>query len=396
MRKITVFTNHFMPERFKINELAVEIQNKGIKLDVVTQIPNYPKGKFFDGYSYTKRRKEKIDGISVNRLFVIPRGRNPLMLLLNYLSYTISSNLFARKYKESTDAILVYMTSPIFVSWAGLRAAKKNNVKAYLYILDMWPGNLFAMFPIPTKWLRNRFTNMCIRIYRRFDKIFISSKSFEALLIEYGVSKDRIIYVPQHADVVNCERKTHRDENFKIVFTGNIGEAQGLDVLAFTAKKLDSRHVHNVKFTIVGDGRYREKFEALIARESVSSYFTFTGLVDASVIPEILESQDVAFVSLRDENTLNMTLPAKVQTYMASGIPVLASAKGETQYVLEEAMCGYVSKPEDPVDLADTILKLMSLSDEALEAMGKNGCAYATNNFMISRLTDIIIKEMKG
>ena len=106
MKKLTVFTNHYYPENFKINFLAEKL-SETYKVKVVTQVPNYPNGSFYPGYSLFKKTKEIINKIEVSRLPVIPRGNNKLMLVLNYLSYLITSNTY-RFFSKSKKAIRTY------------------------------------------------------------------------------------------------------------------------------------------------------------------------------------------------------------------------------------------------------------------------------------------------
>ncbi|CAM3562992.1 glycosyltransferase family 4 protein [Erysipelothrix urinaevulpis] len=394
MARIKVFTNHYYPENFRINELVEGMTDDDV--DVICQIPNYPKGQFFDGYSLTKRRKDKVGHANVKRLAVIPRGNNSIMLILNYLSYIVSSFFYGVFTKDKADYVLVYITSPIFVAWSGLRFAERNKARSTLYLLDLWPDSLETMLGIKNQFIIKRLEAMCLRIYDRFDTIAVSSMGFIKALEDYGVDSNKIVYLPQHADKNDEKlRFDFKSEVLKIVFTGNIGEAQGLDVLVDAASALSKQNNESVLFEIVGDGRYRKTLEQKISDQGLSHYFKFKGQVDKKEIPSILSNNHFGFVSLADEEIFSKTLPAKVQSYMTYGIPILASANGEIPYILDKAKCGFASPAQDGLALANLITELQGLSVEKLEELSQNGYNYSVEHFNQDKLTKQLLQIMK-
>lgn len=396
MKYLTVFTNHYYPENFKINFLTEKF-SENLKVNVVTQVPNYPNGSFYPGYSFFKKTKENIYGVEVCRLPVIPRGRNRLMLGLNYLSYLISSNIYTLFTRRKTDHVLVYVTSPIYIAYAGLSFAKKNKCKSTLYLLDLWPGALITMLNIKNKRLIKHLERSCIKLYKRFDEIIVSSYGFIEVLISYGIDKDKITYIPQHADEINSAPiniKPIRDK-VKIVFTGNIGEAQGLDILVDTAKILRQENYNDVLFTIVGDGRYKNQLIANVQNNNVKDYFKFINRVDYSEIPKILSQNHFGFVSLEDDETLSRTLPAKVQSYMGYGIPIIASANNEIPLIINKANCGITVNAGDAKSLAKVIKEIRNYSYDRLERMSINGFNYSKKHFKKEVIVKDILNVMK-
>lgn len=397
MKKIKVFTNHYYPENFKINELTEEL-NKNFEVEVVTQTPNYPLGEFFEGYSWFKRNHEKLDnGIEVKRLPVISRRHNMFFLFLNYISYITSSFFYSFTTKDRADHVLVYVTSPIFIAWSGLRFARKSKVKSTLYLLDLWPGSLISTMNITNKNIINFLEKLCIKIYKKFDNIVVPSLGFIDVLEGYGISKSNIFYLPQHAEVnENITRKSKEtDEIVEVVFTGNIGNAQGLDILVSTAKILDERGFDKFHFEIVGDGSYKPTLENDVITQGLEDYFTFTGYVNYKEIPKILSDNDFGFVSLLDYDIYNRTLPAKVQSYMTHGIPIIAAANGETPRVIKDAQCGYSVDSNDSQALADLILDLNNLSTKKLDRMSQNGYEYSKKHYNKTNIVKELIEIMK-
>lgn len=171
---------------------------------------------------------------------------------------------------------------------------------------------------------------------------------------------------------------------FKIVFTGNIGYAQGLDILPQTANLLKDE---NIEFVIVGDGRYKQELIKTIQDMGVEDMFVLIDRQSPERIPEILAACDVAFLSFMDTKLFEMTIPAKLQTYMACGMPVLAAAGGETRRIIKEAECGACA---DLGDAKDLVARIREVQQENLALLGKNSRDYFEKNFTKKQLMDIM------
>ena len=184
-----------------------------------------------------------------------------------------------------------------------------------------------------------------------------------------------------------------QDGVLNITFTGNIGTAQGLEILPETAKLLKKQNV-KVRFNIVGDGRNKENLIRCIKENDVEEYFNMIGWQEAELIPSILSTSDAAFVSFASNPLYYMTIPAKLQSYMACGIPILASACGETKRVIEEARCGYVSRIGDADELARVIIDFSFTSKEQRSMMKQNGVEYCDEHFSKEKLHNQILREL--
>ncbi len=395
MKKLMVFTNHYDPEIFRINALSKEF-SKSWDLSVITQVPNYPQGSFFHGYSNFKKRKEIKDNIEIIRLPVIPRKRNSIMLMLNYISYVISSFFFGVFTKRKVDHVFAYVTSPIFISWSALRVAKRNKVKASLYLLDLWPDSLIMALNIKNKFIIKRLEKLSIKIYNRFDTIIVSSESFMDALEEKGIERGKMKHIPQHADEISEHPLdiVKRENSFNIVFTGNLGTAQGLELLIDSIEVLKQEQIENVHVTLVGDGRNKDNLEALVNEKDLSSYFSFVGRVPFEEVKDYLSQNHVAYLSLKDINPLNKTLPAKAQSYTAYGMPILGCGDGEIEQFIKKVDCGLWSQ-NNSQELSKTIKKMMTLSDEELHRLGYNGHRYSKENYTLDKISKDFMDIMK-
>ena len=220
-------------------------------------------------------------------------------------------------------------------------------------------------------------------------KAFCSSlfvKRIEQRSSAWKNKKSKVKYWPQYAEEFYkpVQRKPladmPADDSFKIVFTGNIGYAQGLDILPKAAAILKRNRI-NCSFIIIGDGRYKGELEREIALTGVKDMFYLLGRKKPEEIPDYLAWCDVAFISFADNPLFAMTIPAKLQSYMACGMPILASASGETERIIKEAECGMVCRIGDAERLAERVKNLCQMQKDALEKMGQNAFRYCRDEF---------------
>ncbi len=396
-KHILVISQVFYPEQFRINDMCCEWIRRGYRVTVLTGIPNYPQGKFYDGYGLLKKRKERWNGIEIIRIPVIPRGNNPLGLILNYLSFPVSGffwNLFT---KIKADYLFMFETSPMTQCVIGVWYTKKQKIPLYLYAQDLWPENVEVVTGIKNPLVIEPIQKMVDYIYKNCTEIFVTSPSFVDAVCgrKKRVPKEKVHYWPQYAEefYIPMEKGRVREipetDAFKIMFTGNVGYAQGLDVLPKAAKIL-KRNGKRVLFCIVGEGRYLEAFKNEIRKLEVEEMFCMIPRQPATGIPKLLAAADAAFLSFMETKLFEMTIPAKLQSYMACGMPVIAAASGESRRVIGEADCGICSPSGNADALAESIVKMMECSEEERKNMGANARDYFENHFEKQKLMDEI------
>lgn len=383
-----VISQVFYPEQFRINDICTEWVKRGYKVTVITGIPNYPQGKFYNGYGLFKKRRETFNGIEIIRLPLIPRGSNSIQLILNYFSFVFSGffwNLFTN---IKADYVFIHMTSPMTQALIGVWYAQKRKVPCYIYIQDLWPETVEMISGIKNRLILDGIGKMVDYIYKHCEKIFTTSKSFVKSIANRGVPEEKIIYWPQYAEdfYVPVARKNVDeipiDGAFNIIFTGNIGDAQGLEVLPHTAKILKSKgYGDKVRFNIVGDGRSKKKLINEVEKNEVTDMFNFIPKQSPKRIPELLSASDAAFLSFLDVPLFAMTIPAKLQSYMACGMPIIAAAYGESKEIVEEAQAGICCPPGEPELLAEVIIKIVNMDSEQLKQMGRNARKYYNKHF---------------
>lgn len=391
-KHILLISQYFHPETFRVNDMACEWVKRGYKVTVLTGIPNYPMGKFFPGYDKKHRTRETWNGVNIIRIPLIARGNSSNKLLnaagmaANYFSFVHSGRKWVKS-KEAADLhadlVFTFEVSPMTQALIGTWYGKRYNVPTYLYVQDLWPENVETVTGIHSRLVLGPIDKMVDYIYKNSDEIFTTSPSFVKAICnrKKSVSQDKVHYWPQYAEEFYhpCEKKVIEeipdDGSFKIIFTGNIGTAQGLQVLPAAAEFLKDE---NVKFIMVGDGRYLDEFNHEVAKHNVKDKFIMVPRQPAERIPELLSICNVAFLSFQNSPIWSMTIPAKLQSYMACGMPIIAAVQGESRRIINEAKCGVCSSIGDSRELSQNI-KLMMKAD--LAEMSKLSRQYFEEHF---------------
>lgn len=361
-------------------------------------MPNYPNGTLFPGYRGIAPRREKQDAIDVLRVPIIPRGQaKGLQLALNYLSFAVSATVAALFLRRQSEVILVFQPSPVTVGIPAIALKWLTGAPIVFWVQDLWPESLVA-----TGTTRNRTVIGAVRrlveaIYRRSAIIAVPSRAFEGPVRAIMPGSD-IRYLPNPANpepgaptiLQQPAGGVSLPDGFRIVFTGNFGVAQGLDTVIDAAHR--TRHLPHVKWVFVGDGRVRERLRARIDAEGLSGTVAIIGPFPARDMPPLLAQADALLVTLRKDPLFSLTVPSKLQTYLAAGKPILAATDGETARLIADAGAGITCPAGDPDALADAAIRMSQLDDAVRRAMGAAGRACYTREFAL----DQIVARLEG
>lgn len=385
VKKVLFITNYFYPETFRGNDIAFNLANEGYEVTVLTNIPNYPEGHFFKGYNLFKKRKEIFKGVKIIRVPIIPRGAGgKFKMILNYISGLFFLSLYACHYAiwHKFDIIFVQQLSPVFIGLPAILVKKIQKTPIYYWLLDLWPESLSAG-GIKNPTIISYVDTITRYIYKHCDRILISSISFKKVLCSRGVHQDKIIYFPNWCEdsITSGEIKQipKLPAGFRIMFAGNLGEAQNFDNLLQVILRL--KDISSLKWIILGDGRKRECIETFIKENDLTKNVFLLGRYDISYMASFFNQADILLVSLKNEFAFNSTLPAKIQAYMASAKPILAMMNGEGQYIIKEANCGFCADADDINSMVSIIENLFKIPKNELTELGKNGYKYYETHF---------------
>lgn len=391
--KLLIVTPHFLPENFKVNDIAFEMKRRGHEVTVMTAIPDYPEGHFPKGYGVFRRRREVIDGVKVHRSLIVPRhsGSAP-WLALNYLSYTLFATLQAlrRGLADRYDAVIVHETSPVLVGIPAVIVKKMQRIPLHFWVLDLWPESLSAAGGINNRRLLAPFEALTRWIYRNCDTLMIGSRGFEKSICCKGDFRSKIEFFPNWVED-SLETPTEPTaeipqlpEGFNVVCAGNMGDAQDLPHVMEAALLLKD---DGVNFNFVGDGRKREFVEAYCRDHGLTNVYCH-GRYPLASMPSFFRQADVLFFALKDTPIFELTVPSRLQAYMSAGKPVVAMINGEGAATITEADCGWSVPAESPQRLAELLRRLARTDAAELETKGANGKAYARRHYTLKGCMD--------
>jgi glycosyltransferase involved in cell wall biosynthesis len=384
--KILIVSQYFWPETFRINDLASEFVLKGHEVTVITGNPNYPYGRFFLGYGF-KYSVENHDGIKIHRVPIIPRGNNNLLLILNYISFAVSGSIFTFFHKFVYDKIIAVNFSPIIAAYPAIVYKKKKRTKILLWVQDLWPESVRAASSLESGFIDKILLVMVKNIYRNCDKIIVSNVGFTESITVKSVPKDKIDYIPNWAEDLYEDKSKIDPEKFRelipdgfiVMFAGNIGEAQDFSSIIEAAEL--TRNYQSIKWIVIGDGRKRVWLEDEILKRKLGSTVYVLGRFPVEDMPSFFIHADIALASLRDEYIFSLTVPAKIQSYMAFGIPILTMLSGAGNKIINDSKCGFTAESSDFKKLADNVIKVSSFNKIELTQLGENGKKYYNENF---------------
>lgn len=406
--KTLVVTQYFWPEEFRINDICEGLVQKGHTVEVLTGLPNYPYGKLFDGYSFFKRGQKQYKNIKINRCYLSERGQNSsIKLALNYISFVMSSLFHIPKLMtKKFDNIFVFQVSPITTAIPAIILSKLKKIPSSIYIQDLWPETFYSIVNIKNKHIKKIFKKICIKIYDCFDQLTIASEGYRKILVDAGIDDNKIVYLPQWAEdiysEVEKEKVIEKSENdFIVTFAGNIGKAQSVDTIIEAANLC--REKKNIKWIILGDGSEFSNIKTMVEKYKLEYTVKLLGRKPSSDMPKYFSQSDALIVTLKDTEILRITLPAKVQSYMASGKPILGAISGAGMEVITDSKCGIVCEAEDFNNLYKNVIRLYNMKEEERSILGNNGKYYFSNNFeremLLNRLNeylDNITKNIMG
>lgn len=403
--RLLVVSQYFWPENFRINDLVAEMVRRGHEVTVLTGLPNYPDGQVFQEFRSAPDRYVRYEGADVIRVPMMPRGHRGLRLMLNYLTFALSASMVGpwRLRRRQFDIIFAYEPSPITVGLpaAAMRALKRAPLA--LWVLDLWPETLQAIGVVRSRSILWAVGKLVSFIYRRCDLILAQSNSFIPQIRKYAGNRSRVMYFPSWAESVFDMRQIVRaaevpsmQGSFDVMFAGNIGDAQDFPAILAAAEKLKS-NVH-IRWLIVGDGWMAHWVAEEIGRRGLQDCVLMLGRYPLERMPSFFKCADALLVSLKNEPIFSMTIPGKLQSYFAAGIPVIAMLNGEGAEVVRNSRSGLTCSAGDHDGLAAAVLKLSEMTGEERERMGGNGLDVSAREFDRGTLMDRLegwLKKLK-
>ena len=356
MKHISIFSKHFWPENFKINEIAFELKKK-YNLSVFTGRPGYNNIKYKNKLNYRRYK-----GIDINYFYNYSKGDGTfLTIFLNYFTYVLNLTyqvIFFKKKK--VDLIFIFATSPIFQAIPALFFSKLKKIPSIIWVQDLWPEVLEDTGYVKNKFILNLIDKFVKFIYLKSDIIIAQSDSFKKhLKTKYNLKK-KIHTLYQPSDFKFQKHKSNNSKIHFITYAGNFGNAQDFDILinAFKSDKLRE----NIKLNLIGSGKQYQYVRKKIEKNDLKNKIRLISYLKKKKLNQILSSSSALIITLKDGKSLNKTIPGKFQTYLSFGKPILVSSNSVVNLMVSKNRIGYTSKFNDLNKLILNINKIPNLS----------------------------------
>lgn len=391
--KVLVVCQYYDPEEFQVNDICRQLVHDGYDVTVLTGLPNYPSGVVPKEYR-KGHRKEVLDGVKVVRCYERGRGRGAAALALNYASFALSAMQKVRRLSRGYDLVLCYQLSPVFMALPAVWAARRCHAPLLVYVCDLWPESmkLYVGSERNPAFLAAKYISR--KVYRAADRLAVQSPSFASYLCKvHGIRRGRVAYIPAFADGGYLGQDFRKEGGtVDFVFLGNLGIAQDLYCVLDAVKGI--RGIPGFRVHFVGDGACLDGMRRYVERNGLGAIVRFYGRRPQGEMPKYYRLADACLVSLRAGSAVGLTMPVKVQGYMAAGKPVIAMAHGSTKEVVEASGCGVCVEPSNAKALAAAMEDFIR-HREKYAGCGERGRAYFRAHFTKQIFMEALEREIE-
>ncbi|HSD51398.1 MAG TPA: glycosyltransferase family 4 protein [Candidatus Methylomirabilis sp.] len=393
--KVAILTQYYSPEPIpKPHEMARGLAERGHDVLVITAFPHYPGGRLYPGTRLRLWQRETRDGIRILRLPLYPdHSRSPIRRTINYGSFAVSAAVLGTLLSGRVDAMCAEQP-PLSIGLAAWVLGRVRGAPFVYSVNDLWPESVEATgmlrSPQALQWMGRleRF------VYRRAAAIVVISPGIRENLVGKGIPSEKVHVIPHWANE-SLYRPVIRDpglarelgmaDRFNVVFAGQLGLAQGLDVVLDAAEELSE--LSDIQFVLAGDGTDAARLRQVAADRRLGNV-RFLGWQPAERMPSFFAVSEVLLVHLRDEPLFRITIPSKTIAYMACGRPVLMAVEGDAADLIRTTGAGVTCRAGDGKELAGAVRRLHATSPEARESMGRAGREAFLTSYSRSVLLD--------
>jgi len=400
--RVLILSQYYTPEPVpKPGELALALAERGHSVAVITGFPNYPSGKLYPGFRLGIVKREKIDGVPVTRTYEFPyHGKNALGRVLNYVSFMLSAPL-GSFFAPKCDAIYVWHP-PLTMGLPAWLIARMRRVPFVYDVQDIWPEAAVVSGLLKRGWLVDLMDKLEKFVYRRADHVLVVTDEARDNLISKGVPTAKISVLPHWIEESIFEQNEENagsrlreeylwQDRFVVLFAGNVGIVQGLEVLVRAAGEL--RNNPEILIALVGDGTDKARLQKLADEMGVRNLH-FIERQPMERMPEFMNAADALLVHLKKSEFSRTAIPGKTLAYLAAGKPILMAVEGAAAQLITKAGAGIVVSPEDPAALAEAIRSASAMPKSERAAMGERGRKYLLENLskqkVISQYEEIL------
>lgn len=339
---ITFISLNYKPELTGIGkyngEMCADLVKRGHEISVITAPPYYPEWKVHDGFDDKGFNAEQVEGVYVQRCPIyVPSEPTTLKRILHLTSFAVSSAVGLFKSKISKPDVVVLVQPTLFCAPFTLLYAKCVGAKTLMHIQDYEVDALFGLGMMKGGLLQKLVRGCESWLMKHFDAVSTISYSMIENAKAKGVDENNIIYFPNWSDTSfvtpntdgsALKREWGLSKDDKVVlYAGNIGKKQGLEVIVEAAKKF--KDDESVKFVLVGSGSYVKELKAISKSAGVENVY-FKPLQPWERVPQMLALADVHLV-VQKRGAADAVLPSKLTNILSAGGHALVTAEAHTE-----------------------------------------------------------------
>jgi glycosyltransferase involved in cell wall biosynthesis len=402
--KLLLLTQYYPPEigapQNRLHELAVRLKTKGVDVEVLTALPNYPEMEIFEAYQKGQNRVEEIEGIKVTRSWIyVSKKRGIVSRLFNYFSFVASSYFHGKKLGKF-DYLMVE-SPPLFLGWSAMKLSKKLGAKLIFNVSDLWPESAEKLNIVNNRTLLNLAYRLEAKCYQKSH--FVTGQTMGIVdSIQSRFPQVKTHWLPNgvdtafyHPDTLVSndfrERNGFQQDDILFFYGGIIGHAQGLEVILKTAQETKDRS--DIHYILQGAGPLREELIGLKQTLNLSQVH-FLAPVSKKEMPMILKAVDVALVPLRKLTLFEGAIPSKIFEALAMKLPLILAVDGEARmHFIERAEAGIFVEPENIHDLKQAVLTLADDLNKR-KLLGENGRKYVSEHFNRNKIAQDFFDRM--
>ena len=392
MKKTSIcfFSPHDLPNAHisRNFDFAKRLSRKGHTVKIIANnFSHRDKKRIIDneGYYY---QKSTCDGIEVIWLNTIRYNSSKIMRGINALSYFFLSLRYALTNKDYIE-FYIGDSVPTTAGLAAYIATKAKRRKFIYQVRDVWPIALVYDKAINKTGLTYSILRLIeVFLYKKAYKICSTVPMLNTHLQECGVSESKLDYIPNGVDLSLFKYKPASEDGktFNIIYAGGFGNAHDVETIIRAAALLASKGF-NLRFKFYGEGLKLKSCKQLASKLSLYNV-EFIRPIEKIKLAEELSTADVLVGAVTDSDAYEFgTNLNKLYDYMAVGRPIVMAIRSPHR-IIEDAECGYICNPEDPVKFSEAICLLYLMTNTQRNRMGMMGRDFVRKHFDINQLSD--------
>jgi glycosyltransferase involved in cell wall biosynthesis len=382
---ILIVSEYFFPEEFKVNDVALAWKNQGYDVEVLTTVPTYPLGKIYNNYRNRFYQEDEYQGIPVYRVKTVTGYRESVIKkILKYFSFMFYGTLFTAFKGKKYDYVFGFSLGALTGVVPAVIMRKLYKKPLTLWVQDVWPDSVYAYGFRKTRLFSFFLDGFVKFVYKNVSSFAVSGKGFESVIKPYAKQNTPFHYCPNWSDDLNVnleEFRFSKETKTHFTFAGNIGKVQNLENIVDAFSLLPDEYQEKSQLNIIGDGSHLTFLKSVCSNQNI----VFHGKKPREKIAKYLKASDFLIVSLINKPLFSITVPAKVQTYIAAKKPILAIINGDAADIIRDNNLGFCAEPDDISKIKSAFVKGINTSSSERDKLIMN-CDKLTKSMFNKKL----------